>query len=98
MNEVEYILRIVLKARDELAGALKAAREELRLFANATNSHTSKINAFNESMAKMDKNVEGITNKFREWRAVIEGSSKGTDDHKKSMTALNRELETSTKT
>jgi phage-related protein len=98
MNEVEYVLRIILKARDELAGSLKKAREELRLFAAAADSNSSKINAFNKSIETMDKNVEGITNKFREWRAVIEGTAGDNAKSNKSFADLNKEIETGVKT
>ena len=98
MNEIEYILRIVLKARDELATALKRAREELRLFAAAADANSGKIDRFNTSIEKMDKNVTNITDKFREWRAVIQGTGDDNESVKKSLTSLNRELETSVKT
>jgi SLT domain-containing protein len=97
MNEVEYILRIVLKARDELATALRKAREELRLFANSAESNQKKIDAFNKSIETMDKNVTNITNKFREWRAVIEGAGKDNEDAGKSFGQLGREVDQTTR-
>jgi len=97
MNEVEYILRIVLKARDELAGALKKAREELRLFANAAESNQSKINAFNESIEKLSKNADNITDKFREWRAILQGTSDDTAKAKRSIDSLAKEVEETSK-
>ena len=97
MNEVEYILRIVLKARDELAGALKKAREELRHFANQIETDQKKIDAFNESMSKMDTNVKNVTDRFKEWRAVIQGTGDDADDTRKSFGDLGKEVEQTTK-
>ena len=97
MNEVEYILRIVLKARDELATALRKAREELRRFADSAESNQKKIDAFNKSIEAMDKNVTNITDKFREWRAVIEGTGRGNADAKKSFGELGREVDSASK-
>lgn len=88
MNEVEYILRIVLKARDELAGALKRAREELRLFANAADSDTKKINALNESLKNLSINAENITDKFREWRDILRGAGDDSAKTKRSVDSL----------
>ena len=92
MNEVEYILRIVLKARDELAGALKRAREELRLFANAAESNKSKIDAFNTSIEAMVKNVGDVTDKFQQWRAVMEGTAGENAKAEKSFGDLGKEV------
>jgi phage-related protein len=97
MNEIEYILRIVLKARDELATALKRAREELRLFANAAETNQNKINAFNESMEKLSKNADNITDKFREWRAILQGTADDSAKTKKSVDALAKEVEETAK-
>ena len=97
MNEVEYILRIVLKARDELATALRKAREELRLFANAADSNKGKIDALNTSMEKLDNTAGNLTDKFREWRAVMQGTAGGNDQAKKSFSDLSKEVETSVK-
>ena len=98
MNEIEYILRIVLKARDELAGALAAARRELNGLTTDMGKNQSKIDAFNTSMATMDSNVENITNKFKAWRAVIQGVEDGNDDAKKSFGDLGREVDKTQKT
>jgi phage-related protein len=97
MNEVEYVLRIILQARDELAGALKKAREELRHFANAIDSHKAKIDAFNTSIQAMDKNVTDVTNKFKDWRAVMEGTAGENAKAKKSFGDLGREVDSTAK-
>ena len=97
MNEIEYVLRIVLKARDELAGALRAAREQLRLFANAADSNKSKIDGFNDSIEKMNVNVSNITDKFKEWREVIQGTAGGNDKARKSFGDLGREVDSTNK-
>ena len=97
MNEVEYVLRIVLQARDQLAGALKKAREELRLFVNAIDSHKAKIDAFNTSIKAMDENVENVTNKFKDWRAVMEGTAGENAKAKKSFGDLGREVDSTAK-
>ena len=97
MNEVEYILRIVLKARDELAGALAAARAELRGFARDAENNKKKIDGFNDSIEKMNTNVANITDKFREWRTVIQGVGDGNADAKKSFGDLGKEVDNASK-
>ena len=93
MNEVEYILRIVLKARDELASALAKARTELRGFARDAEANKSKIDAFNTSMENMSTNVDNITDKLREWRTVLQGSSDDIGKTKKSFDDLGKGVE-----
>ena len=97
MNDVEYVLRIVLKARDELAAGLAKARTQLKAFAKDVEDNQSKINAFNQSMETMEKNVGNITDKFREWRAVLQGVDKDNDDARKSFGDLGKEVEQTTK-
>ena len=97
MNEIEYILRIVLKARDELAGSLKKAREELRLFANAADSNKTKIDALNTSIANLNDNAENVTDKFRQWRAVMQGTAGGNESGKRSFGQLAKEVENTSK-
>jgi hypothetical protein len=97
MNEVEYILRVILKARDELATALKRAREELRLFVNAADSSTSKLEKFNSTMTQMDKNITNITQKMREWRQVIGGVGDDNAETSKSFGQLGKEVDQTVK-
>ena len=85
MNEPEYILRIILRARDETAAAFKAARQELAGFVGDIDKHNAKLNAFNSSMEKMEKNVGNATDKLREWRALMQGISGDNDDVAKSL-------------
>jgi chromosome segregation ATPase len=98
MNEIEYILRILLKARDETAAAFRSAREQLRLFVNAADDGSKKLDKFNASMATMEKNMDGVTKKIREWRAVIQGLGDDNDDSAKSIARIGKETDTYIKT
>lgn len=93
MNEIEYILRILLKARDETAAAFRTAREQLRLFVNAADDGSKKLDKFNASMATMEKNMDGVTKKIREWRAVIQGLGDDNDESAKSIARIGRETD-----
>ena len=93
MNEIEYILRIILRARDETAAAFKSAREELRLFVNAIDGHTKKLDAFNNSMSNVEKNIGSVTEKLREWRAVMQGLGDDNNDASKSVGELGKQLD-----
>ena len=98
MNEIEYILRILLKARDETAAAFRTAREQLRLFVNAADDGSKKLDKFNASMATMEKNMDGVTRKIREWRAVIQGLGDDNDESAKSIARVGKETDTYIKT
>jgi len=93
MNEIEYILRILLKARDETAAAFKSAREELRLFVSAVDAQSVKLDKFNESMSKMEKNMTSITEKIRDWRAAMQGLGEDNDDSAKSIARVGKETD-----
>ena len=97
MNEVEYILRIVLQARDELAGALSRARKELRDFASDADTNKNKIDGFNNSIKNMETTVEGITEKMRAWRTVMQGTGDDNADAKKSFGDLGKEIDQTAK-
>ena len=94
MNEIEYILRILLKARDETAAAFRTAREQLRLFVNAADDGSKKLDKFNASMATMERNMDGVTKKIREWRAVIQGLGDDNDESAKSIAKIGKETDT----
>lgn len=60
MNEIEYILRIVLKARDELARALARARGELRSFSTQANNSSGGIDRINTRIASLNRHLDGL--------------------------------------
>jgi len=98
MNDIEYILRIILQARDQTAAAFKTAREELRHFVSDVDSSSGKLDKFNNSMKTMETNMAGVTEKIREWRSVIQGMGDDSSDASKSVSSLNKEVENSVKT
>src|SRR4051812_6531411 len=93
MNEIEYVLRILLRARDETAAAFKSARTELRLFVNAADDGAAKIDKFNKSMSTMEKNMDGVAKKMREWRTVIHGLGDDNDESAKSIAKVGKETD-----
>lgn len=66
MSDVEFILRIVLKARDEMAGALGKARGELSLFAAEAEKAGKHIDALNGHIDKLNGKLDGLRGKVAE--------------------------------
>ena len=93
MNEVEYILRIILRARDETAKAFQAAREQLRLFVKAADDGSAKLDKFNKSMKTMENNMDSLTTKLREWRTVMQGLGDENDEAAKSIAKVGKETD-----
>jgi hypothetical protein len=85
MDDVEYILRIVLKARDEMAKVLAKARTEIRGFAKDADKMNTSVTNLNQAMKNFDKGMEGITKKLEGWRAVLRDAG---DDSKSSTKSL----------
>jgi len=94
MSEIEYILRIILRARDETAAAFRLAREQLRGFITDAERGTNKLEGFNTSMKNMEKNMGNVTTKLREWRAVMQGLGDDNKEASKSVGQLGREMDT----
>ena len=92
MNEIEYLLRIILQARDQTAAAFKSAKQELAGFVTAVESHNKKLDSFNNSLKTMETNMGGVTEKLREWRTMMQGMTDDNGDTQKSIGALNKEL------
>src|SRR3954451_19382619 len=91
MDDVEYILRIILKARDEMAAVLQKARVQLRGFAKDSDTMNVAVTNLNQAMKNFDTNMEGVTKKLKDWRAILKDAgdeskktSKSLDDFEKS--------------
>jgi phage-related protein len=85
MDDVEYILRIVLKARDDMALVLAKARRELRGFTADADKMNTSVASLNKAMGEFNNNMDGVTKKLEGWRAILRDAA---DDSKKSAKSL----------
>src|SRR3954471_10272969 len=97
MNDIEYILRIILKANDEMVGVLQRARRELRGFARDANSMNSAVTNLNQAMKGFDTNLDGITKKLNDWRASLREVNDGGKDVVKTLDAVGKNADASSK-
>src|SRR4051812_4633522 len=95
MDDVEYILRIILKARDEMAAVLAKARTQIRAFTKDADNMNASVTNLNQAMKNFDGNMDGITKKLEAWRAVLRDAG---DDSKKTGKALDDLGKSATKT
>jgi hypothetical protein len=78
--DTEYILRIILKARDEIAGVLARARAEIRGFSRDAQSMKAEIDKINTSISGMNRRLGGLTDRLEKWRQTIRGARSATDE------------------
>lgn len=80
MNDVEYILRIVLKARDEMAAVLAKARLELIAFSAETKKLNTQMGGLNRTMNTFNQRANTLTERLREWRTLAHAVGDDNDD------------------
>lgn len=88
MGDVEYILRIVLKARDEIATAFARARKEIDGFDKDIQKLDTRMEAFSKNF---DKNFGGVLDQLREWRALMQGTQGDADSAAKAQENLGKQ-------
>lgn len=71
MNDVEYVLRIVLKARDEMAKVLAKARAELIGFTSAAKKGHSDIDGLNTRISSLNRRMGNLIDRFDAAGAAI---------------------------
>jgi hypothetical protein len=82
MSEVEYVLRIVLRLRDEATRKLAAVAAEVESMNKSFDGSTAKMNAFNTSVLSISDNVEGLTDRMSNLHSVIQKFGDDSDlDH-----------------
>jgi hypothetical protein len=97
MDDVEYILRIILKARDEMATVLQKARREIRAFAKDSDTMNTAVTNLNQAMKNFDGNMDNITKKMQAWRAIIRDAGDDTDKSTKSLDSFAKSAERNVK-
>jgi hypothetical protein len=93
MDDVEYILRIILKARDEMAAVLQKARVQLRGFAKDSDTMNVAVTNLNQAMKNFDTNMEGVTKKLEGWRAILKDAGDESKKTRKSVDDLGKSVE-----
>jgi Phage tail lysozyme len=93
MDDVEYILRIILRARDEMAAVLAKARTQLRGFASDADKMNLSVEKLNKSMGDFNKNMDGVAKKLEAWRAVLRDSGDDSDKAAKSLDNFGKSAE-----
>src|SRR4051812_43548098 len=87
-NDVEYILRVILRARDEMAAVLVKAREQLRGFATDSRNMQTNLDGLNKSITSLNTRLNNSTKKVEDWRAAIRGSTGDNDASARSITKV----------
>ncbi len=93
MDDVEYILRIILKARDEMAAVLQKARVQIRGFAKDSDTMNVAVTNLNQAMKNFDTNMDNVTKKLQAWRAVIHDAGGDSDKASKSLDSFAKSAE-----
>jgi ABC-type transporter Mla subunit MlaD len=93
MNDIEYILRIILKARDEMAGVLAKARTQLRGFAKDADTMNTSVTNLNQAMKNFDNHMDGVTKKLEAWRTVLHDAADGGKEVVKSVDNIGKAQE-----
>jgi hypothetical protein len=104
MNEVEYILRVILRARNELGRAFAAARKELDAFVKSANTADKDLENLNKRISSLNTRIGNSTKKVKEWQSAIRAFSgdldkadKASAKSAKSLEAIAKESDTAAK-
>ncbi len=97
MTDVEYVLRIVLQARDELAKGLAKARGELAAFKRDADGLDGVMNKLNGSFATFDGHLDNITKKLDAWRATLRSSNDDGKALSKTLSAVGKSADSSSR-
>jgi hypothetical protein len=90
--DTEYILRIILKARDEIAGVLARARAELKLFGTEAKNSKADIDKLNKSLSSMNTRLGNVIDKFGDWHTRVNGARSDTGQFSKSVSGLDNSI------
>lgn len=93
MDNVEYILRIILRARDEMAAVLRKARLEMERMESSAGKLDAKLEGLNSRITSLNTRVGNVTRKIEDWRAAMQGFGKDGDDAGKSTKGLAKEVD-----
>ena len=93
MDDVEYILRIVLKARDDMANVLRKAREQIRGFAKDSDTMNASVTNLNQAMKNFNNNMDGMTKKLDDWRAALRNAGGESKEVARSISSIGKESE-----
>jgi phage-related protein len=97
MGDVEYILRIVLKARDELAAVLSKARTQIQGFKRDVDSMDGSMDKLNASLSTLDKNMGGIAQKLEAWRVTMRGMGDDSKEAAKQIDTVGKNADASSR-
>src|SRR4051812_6920050 len=89
MSEVEYVLRIVLRLRDEASRKLATVAAEVEALNKNFDSSTAKMSAFNSSLLAISDNVDSVSDRMEHLHSVVRQFGE-TDDLDHIATAVDR--------
>lgn len=86
MNEVEYVLRVILKARDEMARVFGSARTQVMLFSASVrradkdlDGVNSRISSMNLRLGNLNKRLDASGEAFKRFASTKRGADKDID-------------------
>lgn len=94
INEVEYVLKIILKARDELAAGLSKARVQLRGFKTDVESMSTAVDKVNGILDKFDGNLAKVTQRLESWRSTLRSTGDDAKELTKALDKVGKQAET----
>lgn len=97
MDEVEYVLRIILKMNDQMAAVMAKARKELKGFTRDANSMNSAVTNLNQALANFDGKLDSVTKKLNDWRASLRDTDNEGKALAKTFDTVGKNADASTK-
>src|SRR4051794_29751025 len=88
--DAEYIIRIILRARDEMAAAFAKARAEIAAFSAASKAASANLDKLNLGITSLNRRLGSLVNRTNEVREALKALSKGTSDAEGENNALTR--------
>src|SRR4051812_33518445 len=97
MRETEYILRVILRARNEMAKVLAAATAELKAFGQNANKIDKDLEGLNKRITSMNNRLGNVTDKVAAWRATTRGMGRDSDEASRGMRGLDDDTQSTEK-
>src|SRR3954452_20221792 len=93
MNEIEYVLRVILKARSDLGRAFATASKQIDAFVASTKKADNDLGEFNKKISSMNTRIGNSTTKIKEWQSAIRSFSGDLDKADKASTKSAKSIE-----
>lgn len=98
MSDAEYILRLIIRARDEFAGVFLKAREEIKRLRGDVNDAVGDFDKLNSKISGLSLRLKNLTGRVDEARGKLRELAQGTKaDFDKLDSSIDKVTETVTK-